>query len=179
MLILLTASVAVLLIAMYGFMPWASRLLTLYVLHGLRDRLYQIGQSERVRSQLLYRDVEFLLCFALNRVRGGHVVDIRRILRALFTKRSTPSITYRRSAEALGEHLDGIMALLAPCVVVLGLYILMQRPAHLAAASVIVPVFLLLTLINGFFDGPLMRVAHAVNEATQEDAQRNVTVLPV
>jgi hypothetical protein len=54
----------------YDFLPWTTKLVAIYGLHDLRDRLYDIGQlSPRLRETLIYRDAEFLLCVAINVVR--------------------------------------------------------------------------------------------------------------
>jgi hypothetical protein len=67
------AAAAILLIVwsiVYEFIPWSSKLVVLYGLHDLRDRLYMIGNSApSLRDTLIYRDSEFMLCVAINVVR--------------------------------------------------------------------------------------------------------------
>jgi hypothetical protein len=59
------------------FIPWVGRLLTLYALHGTRDRVYQIGQqSPAICETVLYNDVLVILSTMIHLVRERRLREV-------------------------------------------------------------------------------------------------------
>jgi hypothetical protein len=57
-------------VALYGVIPWMTRCGSLYLLHNLRDALYDVGgEVAGARDTLIYRDTEYLVTLAIHSVR--------------------------------------------------------------------------------------------------------------
>lgn len=135
--LLFTACVALALVVTYGLVPWAARLGALYVLHGLRDRLYGLG-TPAFRETLLYEDVEFLLCSAIHAVRSKEEAWAVRIVASLlgaFQGGSAGKVeswrveAYAATAELVdGEEVLGMLRFLTGAV---ACYIIFSRPVVL------------------------------------------------
>lgn len=134
--LLFTACVAMALVVTYALVPWAARLGALYVLHGLRDRLYGLG-TPAFRQTLLYEDVEFLLCSAIHAVRSKEEAWAVRIVASLLgafqgergRAESWRVEAYAATAELVdGEEVLGMLRFLTGAV---ACYIIFSRPVVL------------------------------------------------
>lgn len=69
---------------LFFFIPWGTRLVALYGMHGLRDRLYGLAsRSPWIRDTLHYRDCEFFLCSSICLLRSKDVNAAIRFAKAL------------------------------------------------------------------------------------------------
>lgn len=61
---------------LWRFVPWATKQVCLYDLHGLREDIYAAGDDfPAARETLLYRDAEFLVTYAICVVRECSYAD--------------------------------------------------------------------------------------------------------
>jgi hypothetical protein len=69
---------------LYGAIPWMTRCGSLYMLHNLRDNLYEVGdESPAARDTLIYLDTEFVVTLAIHVVRDLSYRDAAGYLTAL------------------------------------------------------------------------------------------------
>ncbi len=63
-------------------LPWMARMASLYCLHGLRERLYRIGQSSPLFADtLFFQDLEFIICVDIHVCRDLADDDVRKLAR--------------------------------------------------------------------------------------------------
>lgn len=154
-------------IALFGFVPWASRIGTLYVLHNLRDGFYRRGGELGMRDTLVYTDIEYLLNLALFAVRSrddGLILDGLKFAPMRGKPDNWRTFQYDQLAKSEGvAKVDALTAYLLPLVGLMLLHLFSQRPHHLVAIAVLlIPRLALLAL--GYLPGPLERLAVVVEE---------------
>lgn len=170
----LALCVGVALLAAYGFVPWLGRLWSLALLHGLRDRLYAIGDGE-FRSTLVYQDIEFILCKAISLVHAGDAGPLKRMLDDFAASPGSADEdswrieAYNECATKFADQKDDAFGLLLPLVGTLLMYLVLARPATYLTLTLLAPPVILVTLgrslVRGLA-GPGRRLARAVEDGS-------------
>ncbi len=156
-----------------SFVPWASRLATLSLLHGIRDRLYGMA-SQELRVTLVYQDMEFLLCQAIYVVREGDYAQVMAFMEAALRPAAHVdnwrTKAYRESITSLGARVDDLFGLMPLVLIVLMGYLLCQRPIRMVIFTLCLPFALAWAVGKVFREmsmGPLWSLARSVEAAAK------------
>lgn len=103
-------------IVVFGLLPWAARVATTAAMYSARVDLYNIAdRCPSIRQTLLYRDVEFYLCYGIQLLRDHRTLDIWKFLIDLERARNAKDPSMERHklytnemARATAEQLEAL-----------------------------------------------------------------------
>lgn len=100
-------------------LPWMARKASLYCLHGLRERLYRIGESgPSFAETLFFQDLEFIICVDIHVCRDLADNEVRTLARLRTMRLASQSMSswrtpvYKEELSSIYASAEGADALL-------------------------------------------------------------------